>query len=61
MELEQLVEWARGAMAAYKAPRLVEIVDSLPRTPAGKVLWRVLQQAQNESDQALARARARAR
>lgn len=49
---EQLVEWARGTMAAYKAPRLVEIVDSLPKTPTGKVLWRVLQQEQNERDQA---------
>jgi len=51
---EQLIEWARGTMAAYKAPRLVEIVESLPKTPTGKVLWRVLQQAQNEKDQALA-------
>jgi len=34
-------------MAAYKVPRLLEIVDSLPKSPAGKVLWRDLQDIEN--------------
>jgi HIP---CoA ligase len=34
---EDLVEWARAAMANYKAPRVVEIVDELPVNAAGKV------------------------
>ena len=38
-----IVEWSRQRMAAYKYPRLVEFVDSLPKSPAGKILWRELQ------------------
>jgi fatty-acyl-CoA synthase len=38
-----LIAWARGRMAAYKVPRIVEFADTLPRTANGKVLWRVLQ------------------
>ena len=30
-------------MAAYKCPRLVDFVDSLPKSGAGKVQWRTLQ------------------
>jgi fatty-acyl-CoA synthase len=41
---QQIMDWAREHMAAYKVPRLVEFVDSLPRSGAGKVLWRVLQE-----------------
>ncbi len=29
-------------MAAYKYPRLVEIVADLPKTPTGKIMRRVL-------------------
>jgi fatty-acyl-CoA synthase len=34
-------------MAAYKAPRVVEFVESLPRTATGKVFWRKLQEEEN--------------
>jgi fatty-acyl-CoA synthase len=44
---EDIVAWARGKMAAFKAPRLVEFVDALPRTATGKVFWRGLQEAEN--------------
>jgi fatty-acyl-CoA synthase len=40
---EAITEWARGRMAAYKVPRVVEFVDSLPKSPVGKILWRELQ------------------
>jgi HIP---CoA ligase len=33
----ELVEWSRGRMANYKAPRFVEIVDDLPVNATGKV------------------------
>ncbi len=33
-----LIEWSRDRMANYKAPRVVELVDDLPRTATGKVL-----------------------
>ena len=34
---EELVSWAAGAMAPYKAPRRVVVVDDLPRTGTTKV------------------------
>jgi long-chain acyl-CoA synthetase len=39
---EEIVEWSRGQLAAYKYPRRVEIVDALPLGPSGKVLKREL-------------------
>ena len=41
---EEIMEWARGKMAAFKVPRIVEFVDELPRTATGKILWRKLQE-----------------
>ena len=43
---EEIVEWARGRMAAYKVPRKVSFVDALPRTGSGKLMWRALQEAE---------------
>ena len=39
-----IIDWSREQMAAYKYPRVVEFVDALPKSGAGKVLWRVLQE-----------------
>jgi fatty-acyl-CoA synthase len=44
---EQIIEWAREHMAAYKVPREVEFVPSLPRGSTGKVDWRLLQEREN--------------
>jgi fatty-acyl-CoA synthase len=41
-----IAAWAREKMAAYKAPRLVEFVETLPKTGTGKVFWRQLQEAE---------------
>ena len=30
-------------MAAYKIPRIVEFVEALPKSGAGKIMWRELQ------------------
>ena len=38
--------WSRDQMAVYKAPRVVQAVESLPKSPSGKVLWKVLQEAE---------------
>ena len=38
----ELVAWGREQMAAYKYPRVVAIVDSLPMTATGKLLKRAL-------------------
>jgi fatty-acyl-CoA synthase len=40
---EEIIGWCRTHMAAYKIPRVVELVDSLPKTATGKIQWRVLQ------------------
>ena len=45
---EDVIEWARANMAAYKVPRLVEFAEALPRSGAGKVLWRVLQERERQ-------------
>ena len=41
---EEIIDWARKNMAAYKYPRVVEFVDALPRSSTGKVMWRQLQE-----------------
>ncbi|ASK33861.1 long-chain fatty acid--CoA ligase [Alcanivorax sp. N3-2A] len=41
---QQIIDWARQKMAVYKAPRRVVFVDSLPKSGAGKVLWRQIQE-----------------
>lgn len=40
---EEIIEWSKNQMAAYKYPRIVEFTDSFPTTASGKVLWRKLQ------------------
>lgn len=37
-------------MAAYKSPRIVQIVPSLPKSGSGKVMWRELQEHENLSN-----------
>lgn len=39
-----VIDWAKSQMAAYKYPRIVEFVDSLPISGSGKILWRQLQE-----------------
>jgi fatty-acyl-CoA synthase len=41
---EEIIGWCRSHMAAYKIPRVVDFVESLPRSATGKVQWRVLQE-----------------
>ncbi len=36
-------------MAAYKVPRSVAFVDSLPKTASGKIFWRALQEQEDRS------------
>jgi fatty-acyl-CoA synthase len=41
------IEWCQANMAAYKVPRAVEFVESLPKTGSGKILWRALQEQED--------------
>ncbi len=45
---EEFIEWARGKMAGYKRPKEVKIVDTLPMSNVGKVLRKVLRDAELE-------------
>jgi fatty-acyl-CoA synthase len=44
VEGSQIIDWCRQNMAAYKVPRVVEFADALPKSAAGKILWRELQE-----------------
>jgi fatty-acyl-CoA synthase len=44
VKAEEIIEWARGRMAAFKVPRVVQFVEQLPKTATGKILWRELQE-----------------
>jgi fatty-acyl-CoA synthase len=41
---QNIINWSRERMAAYKYPRIVEFVDELPKSGSGKVQWRLLQE-----------------
>ena len=41
---QAIIDWAHDHMAAYKTPRMVEFVETLPKSATGKVMWRALQE-----------------
>lgn len=41
---EEIREWCKQHMSAYEYPRVIEFVDSLPKSGSGKILWRILQE-----------------
>ena len=43
---DDLVQWAKDNMAAYKVPATFEIAEALPKSATGKILWRVLQETE---------------
>jgi fatty-acyl-CoA synthase len=45
---DDIMAWCREHMAAYKVPRLIEFADSLPKSGAGKVMWRLLQDREQQ-------------
>ena len=45
---DDIIDWCKQNMAAYKYPRIVQFVDALPKSGAGKVMWRILQEAESE-------------
>jgi fatty-acyl-CoA synthase len=46
---EDIIAWCRERMAAYKVPRYVEFMDSLPKSGTGKILWRELQERERQA------------
>jgi len=47
-----IIDWCRENMAAYKVPQAVEFVESLPKSPTGKLMWRQLQEQEREKRRA---------
>lgn len=47
IEAQPIIDWCRENMAAYKVPRVIEFVDALPKSGAGKIMWRELQEHEN--------------
>ncbi|MCM2533057.1 long-chain fatty acid--CoA ligase [Neobacillus pocheonensis] len=45
---EEIIEWSKEHMAAYKYPRLIEFRKQFPMTSSGKILWRTLQEEEKE-------------
>ena len=45
MKPEELIEWSKNEMAAYKYPRSITIKDELPMNATGKILKRVLRES----------------
>ena len=43
---QEIIDWCKEHMAAYKYPRVVQFVDALPKSGSGKVMWRALQEAE---------------
>ncbi|WP_156681002.1 fatty acid--CoA ligase [Sphingomonas profundi] len=40
----EIIGWARARIAGYKLPKSIEVVESLPRGPTGKILRRALRE-----------------
>jgi fatty-acyl-CoA synthase len=47
---QDIIDWVRAHMAAYKAPRMIEFVNALPKSGSGKVMWRELQERENANN-----------
>ena len=43
---QDIIDWCRQNMAVYKMPRSVQFADALPKSGSGKVMWRLLQEAE---------------
>ena len=49
---ENIMNWCKQRMAAYKYPRVIEFTEALPKTGSGKVQWRMLQEQDRKKSSA---------
>lgn len=47
---QEIIDWAKEHMAAYKYPREVEFIEELPTTSSGKILRRLLKEDGDQHD-----------
>ena len=45
---QDIIDWCREHMAVYKVPRQIQFAAALPKSGSGKVMWRMLQQEQDQ-------------
>jgi len=45
---QDIIDWAKKNMAAYRYPRIVEFVSELPKSGTGKIQWRELQEQEKQ-------------
>lgn len=50
MAEDELIEFMRPRLAAYKYPRTVEFRDSLPKSPSGKILKKELHRSSRATE-----------
>jgi len=48
---QELIDWAKGKMAAYKYPRFIEFREELPKGTTGKLLRRILRDEEEAKSQ----------
>ncbi|MEM1658273.1 MAG: long-chain fatty acid--CoA ligase [Candidatus Jordarchaeales archaeon] len=41
---QELINWCKERLAAYKYPRMIEFIDQMPKSAAGKILRRLLRE-----------------
>jgi fatty-acyl-CoA synthase len=52
VEPPAIIDWCRENMAAFKVPRIVELVAELPKSGSGKIQWRELQERERRAEAA---------
>lgn len=50
IEPQEIIDWAKNNMAAYKYPRKIEFIEELPTTSSGKILRRLLKEGGGQRD-----------
>ncbi|HTK06406.1 MAG TPA: long-chain-fatty-acid--CoA ligase [Ktedonobacteraceae bacterium] len=48
LNLADLLEWVNTQIATYKNVRQIEVIDTIPRNPSGKILRRVLKEREQQ-------------
>jgi long-chain acyl-CoA synthetase len=47
---DEVIEFCRERLAAYKVPKIIEFMDELPKSAIGKVLRRKLKEMESEKE-----------
>ena len=46
---QDVIAWRHDNMAVYQAPRVVQFVEGLPKSGSGKLMWRLLMEAETRN------------